>query len=77
MRVAPTKSAEVALMTAEDLDHAKNMLLARTQNAINGVTAAAGRERAVFMDFYSKVRPLLAEGLTVADALNQLAEMAA
>ena len=30
------------------------------------------------MDFYkSKVRPLLAEGLTVADALNQLAEMAA
>ena len=76
MRVAPTKSTEVAAMTADDLDHAKNMLLARTQNAIDGVTAAAERERAAFMDFYSKVRPLLTGDLTVTDALEQLAKAA-
>jgi len=77
MRVAPAKTAEVADMTAEDLDHAKNMLLARTKNAIDGVTAAAERERKAFMDFYNKVRPLLTDGLTVADAMEKLAEKAA
>jgi hypothetical protein len=74
MRIAPTKSAEVASMTAEDLDHARNMLLARTQNAIDGATAAAEHEREVFMAFYGKVRPLLADGLTVGDALTLLAD---
>ncbi len=76
MRVAPTKSAEVPAMTAEELDHAKNMLMARTQNAIDGAVAAAERERAVFMDFYAKVRPLLKGDLTVSDVLEQLTKAA-
>lgn len=77
MRVTPTKSADVASMDAAQLDHARNMLLARTQNAIDGATASAEHERAVFMAFYDKIRPLLTGDLTVADALERLAEMAA
>lgn len=72
MRIAPTKSAEIASMTAEDLDHARNMLLARTQNAIDGATSAAEHERAVFMAFYERVRPLLRDGLTVGDVLKRI-----
>lgn len=76
MRIAPTKTAEVPGMTAEELDHAKNMLMARTQNAIDGATAVAEHEREVFMAFYGKVRPLLKGDLTVSDVLEQLAKAA-
>lgn len=76
MRVAPDKSVEVAAMTAADLDHARNMLWARTQNQIDGAREAAEREREVFADFYAKVRPLLAGDMTVLDALARI-EMAA
>lgn len=72
MRVAPDKSVEVADMNAADLDHARNMLWARTQNQIDGAREAAEREREVFADFYGKVRPLLAGDLVVADILTAL-----
>ena len=76
MRIAPTKTAEIPEMTAEELDHAKNMLMARTQNAIDGATAAAEHERKVFMAFYERVRPLLTGDLTVADVLSQIEKAA-
>jgi len=76
MRIAPAKYADTAEMDAAQLDHAKNMLLARTQNAIDGATAAAEHEREVFMAFYDKVRPLLTGGLTVGDVLDRLARAA-
>lgn len=76
MRITPTKSADIESMDAEQLDHARNMLLARTQNAIEGATAAAEHERQVFMAFYTKVRPLLKGDLTVSDVLEQLAKAA-
>lgn len=78
LRVAPKRSAGITDMTAEDLDHAKNMLYARTQNQIDGATNAATAERATFDAFYDKVRPLLAGSKTVGDVLPQItAERAA
>lgn len=77
MRVAPKRSTLVADMTAEDLDHAKNMLWARTKNQMDGAREAAEHEREVFMAFYGKVRPLLSGGLTVSEAIGRLAERAA
>lgn len=77
MRITPARTAEVALMDAHQLDMARNMLWARTQNAMDGAREAAEHERVVFAAFYGKVRPLLADGLTVADALDLLAERAA
>lgn len=74
MRVAPSKYADTVSMDLAQLEHAKNMLMARTQNAIDGATTAAEHEREVFMAFYGEVRPLVASGLTVGDALNILAE---
>jgi len=71
--VTPGRRTPVADMTAEDLDHAKNMLYARTQNAIDGVTKAALGERAAFDALYGKVRPLLKGDMTVGDALGALA----
>jgi hypothetical protein len=73
MRVDPKRSVEVSKMTRADLDHARNILVARTQNAINGATAAAEKERAAFARFYDQVRPLLTDGKTVSDVLGQLA----
>jgi hypothetical protein len=78
MRVSPGRSVEVTAMTSADLDHARNILLARTQNAINGATKAAEGERAVFTAFYDRVRPLLlADGQVVRDVLPELAAKAA
>lgn len=76
MRVAPTRYADVAAMDAHDLDAARNMLWARTQNAMDGARDSAEHERAVFAAFYGKVRPLLAGDLTVSDALERLAKAA-
>lgn len=73
MRVAPQKSARVADMTAEDLDHARNMLLARTSNMVAGAEEAAERERSAFFRLYDRVRPLLSGDLTVGDVLGKLA----
>ena len=70
---APRRPTPVASMTGEQLDKAKNMLYARTQNAIDGAKEAAERERAVFDEFYHEVRPLLRADKTVADALAELA----
>ena len=77
MRVSPKRTVEVAAMTRADLDHARNILLARTQNAIDGSTRAAEKERAVFTAFYDRVRPLLTDGKKVADVLPRLAPKAA
>jgi hypothetical protein len=77
MRVSPNRTVEVSKMTRADLEHARNILLARTQNAINGAKSAADRDRAVFAAFYDRVRPLLADGRTVADVLADLAATAA
>lgn len=73
MRVTPSKSLKVALMTGADLDNAKRMLYARTQNAIDGAKESAEHERAVFLAFYDKVRPLLSDDMTVKDAITRLA----
>jgi hypothetical protein len=73
MRIAPNRTAAVTDMTGEDLDHARNMLWARTQNMVDGAEEAANRERAAFSRLYDKVRPLLGGDLTVADVLDKLA----
>jgi hypothetical protein len=63
-------------MTAHGLDMAKNILMARTKNQIDGAKEAAEHEREVFMAFYRKVRPLLKDGLTVRDVLGQISAAA-
>jgi hypothetical protein len=60
-------------MTAADLEHAKSMLLAQTRNA----RTSADRRQRDFTAFYKQVRPLLAGGGTVADALAEIAAKAA
>jgi hypothetical protein len=72
MRVTPNESAEVASMDAHQLEMAKRMLFARTENQIAGAKAAAEHEQDVFMDFFRQVRPLLADGLTVRDVLGRI-----
>lgn len=72
MRIAPERTARVTDMTAEDLDHARNMLWARTQNMIDGAEDSAKRERAAFSRLYDKVRPLLSGEATVGDVLDGL-----
>lgn len=69
MRTTPSKLVRVAKMTASDLEKAKAMLMAQTQNAING----ADKKRAQFLEFFDQVHPMLKGDLTVADALSQLA----
>lgn len=72
LRVAPKRTTAVADMTAEDLDHAKNMLWARTKNMVDGAEEACDRERAAFSRLYDKVRPLLKGELTVGEVLDGL-----
>ena len=72
MKVTPRATADIGTMDAHQLDAAKNILFARTQNAIDGARVAAEREREVFMDFYLKVRPGLHAGMTVADVIAKL-----
>jgi len=72
MRVAPNRTAAVSDMNAEELDHARNMLWARTQNMIEGAEESARRERSAFSRLYDKVRPLLTGDLTVGDVLDGL-----
>ena len=69
MRTTPRKSVRVAKMTAADLENARAMLMAQTQNAING----ADKKRAQFLEFYYQVHPLLKGELTVSAVLGQLA----
>lgn len=76
-RTTPSKYVEVTAMTAHDVDMARAILWAKTQNAIDGAREAAEHERAVFAAFEEKVRPLLAGGLTVADVLDGLGDEAA
>jgi hypothetical protein len=76
MKVTPKATADIVTMDAHQLDAAKNILFARTQNAIDGARAAAEHERDVFMDFYRKVRPALHDGMTVADVIGKLAQAA-
>lgn len=73
MRTTPKRTAHVTSMTGRDLDNAKAMLWNRTKNSMDG----AEKERAEFAAFYDRVRPLLADGRTVADALAELAGKAA
>jgi hypothetical protein len=76
-RTTPSRYVEVAAMTAHDVDMARAILWAKTQNAIDGAREAAEHERTVFAAFEEKVRPLLAGGLTVADVLGDLGDEAA
>lgn len=69
MSVSPGVKVRVADMTAADLEKAKVMLTVRTRNA----ERAAVRERREFGRFYRAVRPLMTDGVTVADAVAQLA----
>ena len=77
MLVGVAKPLPVHAMTGADLDHAKNMLHARVDNAIKGATEALEKERATFDAFYEQVRRLLTDGKTVADVLPELAAKAA
>jgi hypothetical protein len=73
MLIAPKREVPVRDMTAADLDHAKNMLYARTANQVRGTREAVMAERAAFDEFYGRVRPLLDGDLTVADVLGKAA----
>jgi hypothetical protein len=72
LAVAPKKRSGVADMTGPDLDKARNMLYARTENQIEGTKKAALAERAAFDGFYDKVRPRLTDGKTVGAVLAEL-----
>lgn len=72
LRVTPGKYVEVAAMNGHHLDMARNILWAKTQNAMDGAKAAAEHERDIFTTFYEKVRPMLAGDLTVGDVLDEL-----
>jgi hypothetical protein len=71
MLVAPQREMPVADMTGTDLDHAKNMLYARTTNAVRGARKTAMAERQVFDRLYERVRKLLEGDLTVSQVLPQ------
>jgi hypothetical protein len=73
MTVSVGRKMRTADMTLEDLEHAKSMVLTRIKN----VREAADQDRRDFLAFYKQVKPLLAEGGTVGDALADLAVKAA
>lgn len=75
--IAPKTEKPVADMTGEELDHARNMLHARTSNAIRGARASAMAERETFDGFYGQVRPHLKDGLRVSDVMGKVALAAA
>lgn len=60
-------------MTLAELENARAMVMTRTRN----VREAADRDRKEFLAFYRQVKPLLADGGTVGDALADLAARAA
>ena len=71
--VSVGRTMRTADMTLADLENAKAMVLTRTRNA----REAADRDRKDFTAFYKAVKPLLADGGTVGDALADLAAKAA
>lgn len=71
--VSVGRKMRTADMTLADLENARAMVLARTRNA----REAADRDRKDFMAFYKQVKPLLADGGTVGDAVADLAVKAA
>jgi hypothetical protein len=73
MPVSVGHTMRTADMTLENLENARAMVLARTRNA----REAADRDRRDFLAFYKQVKPLLADGGTVGDALADLAAQAA
>jgi len=73
MTVSVGRKMRTADMTLGDLEHAKAMILTRIKN----VREAADQDRRDFIAFYKQVKPLLAEGGTVGDALADLAVRAA
>lgn len=73
MQVSVGRKMRTADMTLENLENAKAMVLARTRNA----RKAADQDRKDFLAFYEQVKPLLADGGTVGDALADLAVKAA
>lgn len=73
MTVSVGRKMRTADMTLEDLEHAKSMVLTRIKN----VREAADQDRRDFLAFYKQVKPLLAGGGTVGDALADLAVKAA
>jgi hypothetical protein len=73
MTVSVGRKMRTADMTLDDLEHAKSMVLTRIKN----VREAADQDRRDFLAFYKQVKPLLAEGGTVGDALADLAVKAA
>jgi type II secretory pathway component PulF len=73
MQVSVGHKMRTADMTLADLENARAMVLARTRNA----REAADRDRKDFIAFYKQLKPLLADGGTVGDALADLAAQAA
>ncbi len=71
--VAPGKTRNWLGFTRHDWEVARNMLLARTENAVTGATSAARREREDFMRAYDRIVPLLTSpDLTTADVARML-----
>ena len=68
LRITPERYQKIHKMTAHELDMARNVLYAKTGNAIKG----AEDERRIFDSFYNKVRPLMQADDTVADAERAL-----
>ena len=71
--VSVGRTVRTADMTLADLENAKAMVMTRTRN----VREAADRDRKNFAAFYKVIKPLLADGGTVGDALADLAARAA
>ena len=68
LRITPERYQRVHKMNGHELDMAKNVLYAKTGNAIKG----AEDERRTFDAFYGQVRPLMHGDDTVADAERRL-----
>jgi len=72
LRITPARYRHVHRMNGHELDMARNVLHAKTGNAIKG----AEDERRVFDAFYNKVRPLMHGDDLVADAERKLKALA-
>lgn len=72
LKVTPTKYRPVYAMTKHELETAKAVWTAKTQNSIDGAEAERKRLNA----FYQKVHPKMDDAETVADVLERLQRVA-
>ena len=72
LHIRPGVPKAVILFTAHDWDSAREMIRARTENAIKG----AEEDREQFEAAYQRVRPLLEGDVTTADIAEQIRQSA-